>query len=464
MVFFTPKHSHFIFQNNIPTPANAPFNLLKSFFICVMLLVWGVGSVSGVTITAKATGNWSSTTTWTGGVVPVATNDVVIPSGFTVTLDTSTPVLNSLTISAMTGAGTNGLIVGTFTLNTGTISITGSNPTNRNSILSVSTGTINATGTITFSGTSGQAQLTFTGGGTLNLGGNLSAGGTFTASTGTVNCNGATGQIIGAYSYNILKSNNPADVTLLGASTITTLTIGDVTAGSLFSDGGNIITPGSGSTLNIINGEYDLGSATVGTTWPLWITKNFTAGTSTVGYVSGVAQAVSITPSYPNLTFSGGGTKTPAAGTLTVGGNWSVTGGAAALNNNNNNVNVTGDVNGSGNITQGTGLITIAGNWTNTGTFTASSAGVTLTGTSKSITGAAGLTFKTLTINGTYTNNNPGTLTVSTALSGSGTLTQAVNTTLNIGGTSNISNLDASTNTGNAVNYTGNGQTVHSNN
>ena len=49
MVFFTPKHSHFIYQNNIFIPAKAPFNLLKGLIVCVILLVGSVGSVKAKT-------------------------------------------------------------------------------------------------------------------------------------------------------------------------------------------------------------------------------------------------------------------------------------------------------------------------------------------------------------------------------------------------------------------------------
>jgi hypothetical protein len=125
-------------------------------------------------------------------------------------------------------------------------------------------------------------------------------------------------------------------------------------------------------------------------------------------------------------------------------------------------LNINGDLTGTGTLTQGSGLITIGGNWNRPGaTFTASAAGVTLTGTGKGITGGSGLTFTTLTVNGTYTNNQTGasSLTVSTVLAGTGTLTQAANVNLNIGGTSSITGLVA-TATGNTVTYNGTGQTV----
>jgi len=325
--------------------------------------------------------------------------------------------------------------------------------------------------------------LTTTSSDTLNLGSGLVLGGTLTSLTnggkiqtavltatsaapipasltwgGTVEYNGAGAQTAVGGTYTTLKVNNATGVTLAAAATITTLTIGDVTASSIFNDGGFVITPGASSVLNLTSGTYNLGSATVGTAWPAWATRNITAGT-TVGYVSALAQAVSTTPSYPNLTFSGAGAKTPAAGTLTVGGNWSVTGGTATLTSNPI-VTVTGDLTGTGSIGADTALITVGGNWLNTGTFTAGTGGVTLTGTGMQITGASGLTFLTLTVNGTYTNNNPGTLTVSTALSGSGTLTQPANATLSIGGTAGISGLDATSYTPNTVNYSGGAQTV----
>jgi len=271
--------------------------------------------------------------------------------------------------------------------------------------------------------------------------------GTANVSSGIVDYHVNSAQTVkGGITYGTLKINNTTGATLGAASTVTTLTIGDATANSIFNDGGFIVTPGASSVLNLTSGTYNLGSATVGTSWPSWVTRNITAGT-TVGYISTVAQAVSTVPSYQNLTFSGVATKTPIAGTLTIGGDWSVSS-PTALNSNNNIVNVTGNITGTGTITQGTGLITVSGDWTNTGLFAASTAGVTMNGAGHQITGVTGLTFTTLTINspGTITNNNPGILTVSTALSGTGTLIQGINSTLKIGGTSGITSINATTN------------------
>jgi hypothetical protein len=54
----------------------------------VLFSLMGIGSrVEAATITAAATGNWSATATWNGNVVPTYADSVVIPSGFTVTID-----------------------------------------------------------------------------------------------------------------------------------------------------------------------------------------------------------------------------------------------------------------------------------------------------------------------------------------------------------------------------------------
>lgn len=50
-------------------------------------------------ITSAASGNWSATGTWTGGVVPTTTHEVTIGSAHTVTIDTTSAVANTLTVN-----------------------------------------------------------------------------------------------------------------------------------------------------------------------------------------------------------------------------------------------------------------------------------------------------------------------------------------------------------------------------
>ncbi|MGA2625117.1 MAG: T9SS type A sorting domain-containing protein [Bacteroidota bacterium] len=384
-------------------------------FLVTTLLIIALGTTARATTrTSAATGNWSSTGTWVGGNVPDASDTVIVASGHIVTVNggysctcliLNAPAANngvtiggsnSLTVDGAitmnapsTGTVTSTISVGTGSLYAGSIAIPGSPTAGRFCTVSVSTGTLNVTGDITFSGTAAQARLTFNGAGTLNLTGNLSDGGTFTASTGTVNCNGSSAQTVGGYTYNVLKSNNTAGVTLSAADTIKTLTIGDVAPNAVFNDGGFVITPATGSVLNLTGGTYNLGSAIVGTAWPAWGTANISVGT-TVAYVSDLDQTVSIVPSYQNLTFSGSGTKTPPAGTLTVGGHLTVSAGKLAL-----------DVNST--------LAGVAGNiYIDGGTFARGAGNVTCTG---------------LSIGGTCSSGTNGSFTVNGNVSGAGALT-----------------------------------------
>ena len=80
--------------------------------------------------TAVTSGNWSSSTTW-GGPAPTGTvsnQDIIIPAGFTVTLDvdiTFTGLLNSITVDGgLTNTSANGIIITQGSLiGAGTISI-----------------------------------------------------------------------------------------------------------------------------------------------------------------------------------------------------------------------------------------------------------------------------------------------------------------------------------------------------
>ena len=79
---------------------------------------------AGATITSTGTGgNWSSTATWVGGVVPASGDDVVIADGATVTIDTAVPSTGSLA-SLTVGQGTSGTL--TFDSTARTVSVSGS--------------------------------------------------------------------------------------------------------------------------------------------------------------------------------------------------------------------------------------------------------------------------------------------------------------------------------------------------
>ena len=58
-------------------------------FISIVFVVLVAPAARAVEIVAAASGDWSSTTTWVGGVLPGLEDDVKIPTGLTVTLNTN---------------------------------------------------------------------------------------------------------------------------------------------------------------------------------------------------------------------------------------------------------------------------------------------------------------------------------------------------------------------------------------
>ncbi|HEY1195254.1 LamG-like jellyroll fold domain-containing protein [Flavobacterium sp.] len=143
-----------------------------------------------------------------------------------------------------------------------------------------------------------------------------------------------------------------------------------------------------------------------------------------------------------SLQIDSGGTFIVAGNTVTISGTTTISG---ILQHNNNantktygglvTINPGGSWNNSGNSP-----ITFRGGITNNGTF-ASGNGIQTFNASQIING--NLTISTIVVTGASVNlSNNGTFTISSALSGSGTLTNNSGTTLNIGGTVSITNFN----------------------
>jgi len=419
------------------------------------------GSWIGITNT-----DWSTATNWCDGTVPTSATNVII-----------NPAVNQPVIGAGVSANCNSLTVNsgaTLTTASGTNSLTVSGD------LTINSG----------------ASLTVSGINTLTLRGNcINNGGTFNPGTGTVTFNAGNNYSISGTSttqtfYNLIVNNTQDWATLSVAGSTTALVVG----GTFILSKGEFIAPatmsvGSDFTLASTLAGYSPftagASLTVGGNWVYNSgTFNPGTGTSTVT-MTGTSRTIggSLSTTFNNLSLSGTASVSNGIAT-TVGGNLNIGDGTTLTAAFPLSVSKTTTVGGgaSGNLTissaTGTkifkGQVTIANNatWNNsansavefqggiitTPTFTAGSGVQSFTTNAQALSGT--FIIPSTTVTGvTLTNNNA--LTVATALSGSGNLTQAAGSTLNLGALSNITTLTA-INSNNTVNYTGAAQSVNS--
>ncbi len=261
------------------------------------------------------TGNWTSSSTWNGGVVPPSSADVYIANGHTVTLNIDT-VVNSLTIN--TG--------GAFTASDNTArTLKISNTTSTSSLTNNGTWS-NGTGgsTINFTGTNASVDVVHTVSGTIafnnivinkitgsvgNVGVNfgaacsLATGGKLTIGIGgfvnslsnsafystqsntTLEFSNTGGYTVGTNDNSWPSSNSPSNINI---------TAGTVTLNSARTASGNLNITGVGTLLLGAN-------LTINGNWTRASSATFTPSTNTVTLSGSSAQTIQIT---------GGGTAT----------------------------------------------------------------------------------------------------------------------------------------------------------
>ena len=451
---------------------------IRLILIIFFFSLTNVSLAASISSTASG-GSWTDVTTWVGGVVPTMADDITIVAGATVVIrspyDFVTPatcnslIINGTLIMGNTAGATNrALNIATFML-------------------------INSGGTLTNDGVALHQ---------INIGGNFTNNGTFNALVNTpgigriiMNFNGIGAQQIDGTSptqnFQDFFINKPAGQTLSTTVNITTINITTFTQTS-----GDFLAPSTLSVsgdMTLTAGTYTAGSTTTlgGNFSRAGLTATFIAGTGTVTF-NGTSQAIggSTSPiSFYNVTTSGS-TNLTFDYHLNIGGNLTIGNGTTLiLGGYNLNVIGTTTVGGgvSGNLIfsstsgskyfEGPVIVAAGGTWdnpinesahfysgiTNNGIFktgldpVGTSAKYLFEVNSQSINGI--LTMPDVFVDGGLTLTNNGVLTVSDSLGGGGTLLQAANSTLNIGGTSAIAILNA-TNSGNTVNYTGGVQTI----
>ena len=380
------------------------------------------------------------------------------------------------------GDGTNALTVAANT-NNPNISVAGDTTIKSNATFTLGSGTQTLAGNLTVDGT-------LNGSGSITVNGSVNGTGVINLSSGTFEQRTASNQTFGttnnsnAWTFYNLK---------FSASTASTITFnsggtGDINITNVLTIGGSSAPT---STVNFSNRNIVLSGS--GTPFAVTSYGVFQSASSTFNF-SGASQTIA-PQTYYNLTLSGSGTPiltglttinnnfllsgsvnpstaanlsiggnlqinngntltVPSTYTLSVGGATTIAGTLALSSTAASGHNFTGDVTISASTgvwnNSGNAPVTFGGSLTNNNTFTAGNGTYTFTGTSKTISGTVSI--PNLAISGTIQNN--GTLTVSNTLSGTGTLTQGSGSTLYLGGTINISTLDASTNS-NTVVYNG---------
>jgi hypothetical protein len=376
------------------------------------LLVTLAGAPTGLagTIHSTVTGNWGTGSTWSGGVVPLTTDDVVIESGDNVS-----------TVGSQTCAG--------IAMNGGTLTIASGNTITVNGNVSGSSGTI----------TSGANSCNFGLTGDWSFSGTV-GGGSMATTYISINLNGST------LRGNVLFRNISVDsgtVTLNAAATV--YHTFSVNGSSTFNPNGHLVTIGTQSgysfsglnstatlivTASTFAGNYSVNPTTI-------------ASGSTVNYNASGAQTVAAL-SYGNLTLSGGNTKT-LGGALTLNGDLTISS-STTLATANYGVTLNGDFSNSGTFTAGSSAITL------TGTGTQSIDGFTTTGLVSMTKGSGTATF-TGNVNGAgLTTSGAGTLDLGAGLTHTftGTWTRTAGTLLGDSSTLNLGNTTATSGTGTA--------------
>ena len=360
-------------------------NTSKTILLILVIILCVLRSYSA-TRTATSSGNWSNTATWGGNPVPIASDDVIINGGVTVTMDVNTAACSNLTIYGIanwtaartTNVGGNLTISGgtlsgsaTGVLNvTGTLTIPTSTTANIQRITITVNGATTVSGTLNFN-TSVTGNKTFVGlvtissDGTwnntintpINFRGGISNNGTFNSGTGVQTFSNNNQSVSGTISI------SSATVTLITLTNNGTLSITTALAGT----GG--LTQGANDIL------YLGGTTTIST-------LTATASGNTVSY-NGAAQTVKAT-TYQNLNLDGSGTKTLGNATTTNGTLTVNTGVTFALSTFLLTIN--GDLISDGTVSGSTGGVTIGGTanqniagFTTTGTVTMSKTAGTAT-------------------------------------------------------------------------------------
>jgi helix-turn-helix protein len=405
------------------------------------------GAAAGLlTVSSSWTGatntDWATSTNWSGGAVPTATDTIYIPSSAV-----NQPVIGSAAVcgileiasgASLTISGSNTLILtdlinaGTITANASTLSIGG---------VFTNTGSfIRGTGTVNYTSAAQTAA------GVLYHNLTLSGSGTKTLQVGTTSITG-----------NLTLSGTAAATTVVGLTVGGNLLLGDGTNAAIFTAAGFAL--GVTGTTTVANASTLAISSATGT-------KTFT-GAVTINAGGTLSESAAATLAFGNdvningtLTEFGAATVS-IAGSLTNNGTYTASTGVHTFSgatktiggtttNTIPSATFTGTYTNGGTLTSAT-LLTVTGvTLTNTGTIN-SATSLTGTGTLSNTSGTVNITGGSCSIT---TNTNAGTFAISGTATSTTALANFTNTgTINISGSGAITGI--TNNAGGVVNHSG---------
>lgn len=329
----------------------------KSLLVLFLLLT--VSFTNAATITSAGSGNWSTASTWVGGVVPTSADNVTIVTGHTVTVAASTSITNLIlsttTSKLIINSGQTLTVSGTFT-NSGT-----------------TTNGVNGPGTILFTGTATFGSFTPTGdrpnvvignGVSTNI---VTVGAATLVANLTINTGATLDSNIRALNVTGFIINNGG---ISATTSVTTLT-GDFTNNGVV----NLTTRGQ---LNISTGNFsntNTGTFTIGTTGRITTTTGSFSNSGTVTYsgTGGTIGLLYLGGNYANSgTVSLGSAQVYFTGTANQSIQGFTTTGLVTMEKTGGTATLTSDVTGGGLFLNGLGgtLNLVSGTHTFNGAWT----------------------------------------------------------------------------------------------
>ncbi len=320
-----------------------------------------------------ATNNWGDANNWNPNGVPTSSNNVNLTGANTINIGVAASV-NSITLNNSSLAVT--ILSGNSLTASGDFAIAAGILNTETSFPSV-TGTVNITGgTVGYTAggnqtialqsyyhlhLDGSGTKTFSTG-TTNIGGDLTLGGSAaadaTTNATTINYSGGGAQVVGAINYDSLTLSNAGTKTfaagtagIAGGFTISAPAAADATTNATTIDyngsGAQTVRAIHYTNLTLSNGGTKTFAAdTTGIAGSFTIsgaTADATTNATTINYNGSGAQTVRAI-NYTNLRFSNANTKTFAAGTTGIAGDFTLSGATADATANSTTVEYNGSV------------------------------------------------------------------------------------------------------------------------